>query len=80
MKTMNLKPGTRVVALRRLDPRGANVKPLTQGTVIEGKTRGTLVGTNKKVGPVFGPLVDWDTAGVCNVYPGHVAVVPEDGP
>lgn len=78
MKTVNLKVGTRVVALRRLDPRGARVSRLERGTVIEAKTRGRSMATGKQIGPVFGPLVEWDTGGVCNVYAGQVAVLPND--
>lgn len=78
MKTMDLKVGTRVIALKAMDPKGACVARGSRGTVIEAKNRGRSMTTGKPVGPTFGPLVDWDGGGVCNVYPGQVAVLPED--
>ena len=52
--------------------------PIEDGTVVEAKTRGRSMATGRPVGPVFGPRVDWDGGGTCNVYAGQVAVLPED--
>lgn len=77
MKTMDLKVGTRVMALCDLDPHGANVSPLERGYVMQEKTRSHDF-RGQETGPTFGPLVVWDEGGVCNVYKGQVAVLPAD--
>lgn len=77
MKTMNLPVGTRVVALYDLDPGASNARTGTRGYVMQKKTRG-MTFSGKRIGPTFGPLVVWDQGGVCNVYPGQVAVLPAD--
>lgn len=74
---MDLKVGTRVVALEDMDPHGSNVKTGTRGYVMQEKTQGCDF-KGRATGPVFGPLVVWDHGGVCNVYKGQVAVLPPD--
>lgn len=74
---MDLKVGTRVVALETFDPMGAGIGPGDRGYVMQEKTQG-YDSLGRACGPTFGPLVVWDSGGVCNVYPGNVAVIPAD--
>ncbi len=62
-KVWVMERGTRVVALRDLDPQGANVKRGTVGLVFE---------HTNAYGDGCGPMVRWASGGCCNVYPGDV--------
>ena len=55
--------GTRVVAIRPLDPNGADVRIGNLGTVEADAKNG------------FGPVVAWDKGTFCCVYDGDVEVV-----
>ena len=58
--------GDRVRALRSIDRNGADVGEGDEG----------VVDSPAEVGfdYYYGPLVVWDAGGVCNVYPGWVAI------
>lgn len=67
----DLIPGDMVVAVKRLDPRGADVQPGTLGIVFQ-DAETVEVGFSEIN---YGPLVRWHTGGVCNVYGGEVSHV-----
>lgn len=58
-----LQPGDSVVALRNLDPDGADAPKGAPGVVTE---RWNAFDDSA------GPLVEWPDYGICNVYPGDV--------
>ena len=59
----NLQRGDMVIALRNLDPSGANVRKGTVGVVFE---------ENNAFSDGGGPVVRWMNCGMCNVYEGEV--------
>lgn len=61
-----LERGTMVVAVRQLDPEGANVQIGDKGVVFE---------EAEFHGEGYGPLVRWCRGGCCNVYLGDVTVL-----
>jgi predicted HAD superfamily Cof-like phosphohydrolase len=72
MNVNNLRRGDNVVALKHLDPSGANAHINERGVVFQ--TEGY-----HEVGS--GPMVRWANGGACNVYEGDVAqdlVTPND--
>ena len=62
-KLLQFPVDTVVRALRDLDPEGANVKAGDVGEVFEAAD------------DPYGPLVEWASGCVCNVYEGEVEVV-----
>lgn len=66
MKVRELQVGTRVKALRVIDPEVLKVQ--------EGET-GKVVAVSNHFGDNAGPLIKWDNDGYCNVYEGDVEVV-----
>jgi len=63
-----LMRGDMVVAVRHLDPSGADVRPGTIGVVFE---------EVNAFGDHGGPMVRWMNMGACNVYDGDVRPVKE---
>lgn len=63
----DMKPGDCVIALRDLDPKGANVPAGSLGVVFE---------ATNAYGDDAGPMVRWiirgNAGGACNVYAGDV--------
>jgi len=64
MRQLDLERGDMVIAVRHLDPNGANVRKGTFGVVFERANHYSDGG---------GPMVRWANMGVCNVYSGDVA-------
>lgn len=63
---LTLKRGDVVVAIKHMDPSGANVRPGTQGVVFQ------PAGYHEAD---TGPMVRWANMGACNVYDGYVDLV-----
>ncbi len=61
-----LQRGNVVVALRDLDPSGAQIQMHMIGCVFE---------EENAFGDGAGPLVRWMNMGVCNVYPNDVGII-----
>ena len=57
----NLQRGMVVIAVRRIDPQGADVRPGTMGIVFE---------ETNAYGDGGGPMVRWMNMGMCNIYQG----------
>ncbi len=66
MDIKTLGRGDMVLALRHLDPRGANVRVGTLGVVFE---------EANAYGDRSGPMVRWLNMGACNVYEGDCILV-----
>ena len=64
---LSLKPGQVVLAIKRLDPPGANVKRGTVGFVLH------EANYHKDNG---GPIIRWPNDKTCNVYQGEVRALP----
>lgn len=64
-----LRRGDVVMALKNVDPKGANARRGTQGVVFE-ETNAHKDGN--------GPMVRWANMGACNVYDGDVKLVFEE--
>ncbi len=62
-----MRRGDIVVALKALDPAGANVGMGERGVVFE---------EANEYGDKGGPMVRWMSGGACNVYAGDVAPAP----
>ena len=66
MRNLDLSRGDMVMAIRDLDPLGANVRIGMLGVVFEPANWYSDNG---------GPMVRWLNMGVCNVYPGDIVLI-----
>lgn len=71
MEIRELSRGDVVLAIKNLDPYGANVRKGTVGIVFE---------ETNAYGDNGGPMVRWTNMGACNIYQGDVIQIDYNSP